>query len=219
MQTADESAESQRAAIEAVDAAHVQRERPAQEMQQEDSTETLELPSAPGECSVTVPERIICRMEPINVTKCTEQSAPGECSVTLPERIIRRMEPINVTKCKEHPVLGIGRTMQCMFLSAWLDIPYVCSTQSQYSSVIPAELQEVAVRAEAASEVGPREGAPPKTAPPRNASGGKTALKKVAAKAPPVVFPLPMTREEAVQGAVEGILRAWAAGEHLVHLN
>ncbi len=35
----------------------------------------------------------------------------------------------------------------------------------------------------------------------------------MAAKAPPVVFPLPMTREEAVQGAVEGILRAWAAGE------
>jgi hypothetical protein len=49
VQTADESAESQRAAVEAVDAAHVQMERPAQEMQQEDSTEILELPSVPGE--------------------------------------------------------------------------------------------------------------------------------------------------------------------------
>lgn len=46
----------------------------------------------------------------------------------------------------------------------------------------------------------------------RNASGVKTALKQVAAKAPPVVYPLPMTREEAVQAAVEGIVRAWAAG-------
>ena len=90
VQTADESALSQRAAVEAVDAAHVQRERQAQEMQQEGTTGTLELPSAPGEFSVTVAERIICRMEPINVTKCTEQSAPGECSVTVPERIIRR---------------------------------------------------------------------------------------------------------------------------------
>lgn len=47
----------------------------------------------------------------------------------------------------------------------------------------------------------------------RNASGAKTALKQVAAKAPPVVYPLPMTREEAVQNAVEGILRAWKAGK------
>jgi hypothetical protein len=30
---------------------------------------------------------------------------------------------------------------------------------------------------------------------------------------PPVVFPLPMTREEAVRAAVEGIQRAWADGE------
>lgn len=58
-----------------------------------------------------------------------------------------------------------------------------------------------------------REGAPMETAPrARNASGVKTALKQVAAKAPPVVYPLPMTREEAVQAAVEGIVRAWAAG-------
>jgi hypothetical protein len=158
-------------------------------------------------------------MEPINVTKCREQSAPGEYSVTVPERINRRMEPIIVTECVEHSVLGIGGTMQCMFLNAWSKY-HTCAQQNpKESSVIPAEVQEVAVRAEAASEVGPREGAPPKTAPPRNASGAKTALKKVAAKAPPVVFPLPMTREEAVQGAVEGILRAWAAGEHLMHPN
>ena len=34
-----------------------------------------------------------------------------------------------------------------------------------------------------------------------------------AAGAPPIVFELPMTRDEAVQGAVEGIRRAWAAGQ------
>ena len=48
--------------------------------------------------------------------------------------------------------------------------------------------------------------------PPRRASRSRRLRSADAAGAPPVVFDLPMTRDEAIQGAVQGIRRAWAAG-------
>ena len=52
---------------------------------------------------------------------------------------------------------------------------------------------------------------------PRRASTSRRlrSASASAAGAPPIVFELPMTRDEAVQGAVEGIRRAWAAGRTL----
>lgn len=86
-----------------------------------------------------------------------------------------------------------------------------------------AAAQEVAMSAEprTAAKTRTAEATPSSAAAPlRHASRAKTALKQVAAKAPPVVYPLPMTREEAVQSAVEGILRAWKAGTfHLSRLH
>ena len=49
--------------------------------------------------------------------------------------------------------------------------------------------------------------------PPKRASRSRRLRSADAAGAPPVVFDLPMTRDEAVQGAVQGIRRAWAAGD------
>ncbi|BDA48311.1 probable APETALA2-like protein 2 at N-terminal half [Coccomyxa sp. Obi] len=81
-------------------------------------------------------------------------------------------------------------------------------------SAFPKQAAAVSAESRTAARTRAAEGTPPSAAaPPRNASGAKTALKQVAAKAPPVVYPLPMTREEAVQSAVEGILRAWKAGK------
>ena len=54
--------------------------------------------------------------------------------------------------------------------------------------------------------------------PPRRSSRSRRLRSADTAGAPPIVFDLPMTRDEAVQGAVQGIRRAWAAGESPVSM-
>ena len=51
---------------------------------------------------------------------------------------------------------------------------------------------------------------------PMSASTSRRLRRADSAGAPPLVFELPMTRDDAIQGAVEGIRRAWAAGEHSI---
>lgn len=66
------------------------------------------------------------------------------------------------------------------------------------------------------------QGAPPQQLARAGARGGRARLGRRGGKwadeaeFPPVVYPLPMTREEAVQAAVEGITRAWADGARRV---
>ena len=102
-------------------------------------------------------------------------------------------------------------------------VPETVQTMPGIPSGAKSALPKQAVAQEVAMSAEPRTAAKTRTAeatpssvvaPPRHASRAKTALKQVAAKAPPVVYPLPMTREEAVQSAVEGILRAWKAGKY-----
>lgn len=54
------------------------------------------------------------------------------------------------------------------------------------------------------------------TEAPMSASTSRRLRRADSAGAPPLVFELPMTRDNAIQGAVEGIRRAWAAGEHSI---
>ena len=54
--------------------------------------------------------------------------------------------------------------------------------------------------------------APHQEAPKRSSTSRRLRSSAESAGAPPIVFDLPMTRDEAIQGAVEGIRRAWAAG-------
>ena len=55
--------------------------------------------------------------------------------------------------------------------------------------------------------------------PPRRSSRSRRLRAADSAGAPPVVFDLPMTRDEAVQGAVQGIRRAWAAGGNFARMH
>lgn len=58
----------------------------------------------------------------------------------------------------------------------------------------------------------PAGAAPHQEAPKRASRSRRLRSSAESASAPPIVFDLPMTRDEAIEGAVEGVRRAWAAG-------
>ena len=58
----------------------------------------------------------------------------------------------------------------------------------------------------------PAGAAPHQEAPKRASTSRRLRSSAESAGAPPIVFNLPMTRDEAIEIAVEGIRRAWAAG-------
>lgn len=74
------------------------------------------------------------------------------------------------------------------------------------------KLHHPAGAAPEAQNVPQQQPAKPSAKPGRARLGRRRGKWEDAAEFPPVVYPLPMTREEAVQAAVEGITRAWADG-------